>query len=831
MPWAMPYIHIATTCGRTWITVLFGSVVHFLPAQQIDLSLHPTAVPDSFVVRATSTEGSWGAVPNAVFTLRWEIEAGGEMNNGDVLVACGGYTLTNFGGPVDITNHRYFSLVLMGDRPLEQAGCLITPEGLDIAGLRIRELSGCRHVELVQNAYTGMNNLDYYFSMGGIQMTGQITSDPIPGGECGPCEPPVITSASAVQGPGCNGPIELTMEAEGDALDISWYGLYSGLPYSYQADHTIPSGPAGPFLLVVNGACGADTLMVPVSMADSTGCIPPEIISATYTFGLQSIGFHITATGTCLQYVVVAPNGMAYSYGSGSSVHAPNYAGTGEYLAITYNTCGADTAVFWFDEILQCTPAQVVSTNFSVPTCQTSPLTLSCTATGPGPIGYQWMDPFGTVVGTSANATVPEAMAGDYSITVSNACGSNWALVPVVLDTAGVGACVPPQILNITSNGPLCPGDTVLLQAEVIADGPCLNYQWSGTNVVPSDGDATSAPNGAGNYTLTVSNACGAATTTVPSGVIEMQYDYAGFCGSPGYLLDMDSLIGYQVPGGLWFHQGQPHSNYFDPDNDAPGFYFVHHPVLGCPVVRIYIIAWPVSDAGTGAWITLCSTDEPVDLFTLLSGTPLPGGSWTWGISSFDGIYDPAVHHPATYIYHVVNPECSDTAHVVVSEIPATPWYADTDGDGYGDPSDELLACDPPDGYVANTNDTCPELPGLMGDACDDGDPATVNDVINEECICAGEIYTGVVEQGAGTSLLWPNPTRGDVFYLQLPQTVGTVQVTITDATGRVVLHHNLVASSAPMEVQLPGGMAAGTYFVGIVGDAGAEVKRLVVGR
>src|SRR5690606_38107463 len=187
----------------------------------------------------------------------------------------------------------------------------------------------------------------------------------------------------------------------------------------------------------------------------------------------------------------------------------------------------------------------------------------------------------------------------------------------------------------------------------------------------------------AGNYTLTVSNACGAATTTVPSGVIEMQYDYAGFCGSPGYLLDMDSLIGYQVPGGLWFHQGQPHSNYFDPDNDAPGFYFVHHPVLGCPVVRIYIIAWPVSDAGTGAWITLCSTDEPVDLFTLLSGTPLPGGSWTWGISSFDGIYDPAVHHPATYIYHVVNPECSDTAHVVVSEVPATPWYADADGDGH----------------------------------------------------------------------------------------------------------------------------------------------------
>jgi hypothetical protein len=168
---------------------------------------------------------------------------------------------------------------------------------------------------------------------------------------------------------------------------------------------------------------------------------------------------------------------------------------------------------------------------------------------------------------------------------------------------------------------------------------------------------------------------------------------------------------------------------------------------------------------------------------------------------------------------------------VVVTEIPATTWYADTDGDGYGDPDEELLACDPPDGYVANTDDTCPELPGLMGDACDDGDPATVNDTINEECVCAGVLPTGVDEHSLATIAIWPNPNPGDVFYLQLPQTAGTVLFTITDATGRVLLRRTLVASSTPLEVQLPGGMAAGTYFVGIVSDAGAEVKRLVVGR
>src|SRR5690606_34122599 len=133
-----------------------------------------------------------------------------------------------------------------------------------------------------------------------------------------------------------------------------------------------------------------------------------------------------------------------------------------------------------------------------------------------------------------------------------------------------------------------------------------------------------------------------------------------------------------------------------------------------------------------------------------------------------------------------------------------------------GDPSDELLACEQPDGYVAQGGDTCPNLPGLMGDACDDGDPATVNDVINEECNCAGEIHTGVDEHSLATIAIWPNPNPRDVFYLQLPQTVGMVQITITDATGRVVLHTSTPASSSPMAVQLPGGMAAGTYFVGI---------------
>ena len=827
---AIMYRTISSLCnsGLRSCAVLVTLFPLLLSAQQINLSLHTTVVPDSFVVRATATEGAWGAVPNAVFTIRWELASGGVANNGDVRRGCEGYTLANYGGTVDIGNHRYFTLVLTGERPLEQASCPITPAGIVVGGVRIRELSGCRHVELVQNAYTGMNNLDYHFSMGGIGMTGVITSDPIPGGDCEPCVPPMITSASAVQGADCNSPTVLSMEAEGTALDISWYGLYSGLPRSYLANDTI-NGHAGPFLLVVNGPCGSDTMVVPVSLEDTTACMPPEIISATSSFGPAKIKFRMTATGTCLQYVVVAPDGVPYSYVSNGQVPVPNSAGSGEYLAITYNACGSDTVVFWFDEILQCTPPQIVSANGSVPPCQTTPLTLSCTAVGPGPISYQWMDPFGVVVGSSANATVPAAIAGDYSITVSNACSSNWTLVPLVLDTAGVGACVPPQILSLTTNAPICAGDTLLLHAEVIADGPCLNYQWSGSNVVQNSEASTMAPGASGgNYTLMVSNACGTVAMSVQPAVFGQQNRFVILC-SPEGLHSLDSLADMTLPSGSWYMDGESHPGYYDPAVDTSGYYFYHQDTWGCPVVRINLREYDAVYAGADTAITVCSTDPLIPLFPLLGVGAMPGGSWSIGIGAFNGTYDPAFHNSNTCRYVVMNGGCNDMAYVYVTKIPATPWYADTDGDGYGDESDEVLACEQPDGHVANADDTCPETPGLIGDACDDGAPATVNDVINEECICAGELSTGLSENDLGTSQLWPNPNQGDVFYLQLGPSSGTAIVMVTDATGRIVLRTVVPESATPIAIALPSDVASGSYMVGIVTSQRAEVKRLVV--
>ncbi len=69
-------------------------------------------------------------------------------------------------------------------------------------------------------------------------------------------------------------------------------------------------------------------------------------------------------------------------------------------------------------------------------------------------------------------------------------------------------------------------------------------------------------------------------------------------------------------------------------------------------------------------------------------------------------------------------------------------WYADTDGDGYGDPSSTTMACTPPSGYVTSDTDcddddatVSPGLPEICGDGVDnncDGGAAG--------CIPAGDV-------------------------------------------------------------------------------------------
>ena len=137
----------------------------------------------------------------------------------------------------------------------------------------------------------------------------------------------------------------------------------------------------------------------------------------------------------------------------------------------------------------------------------------------------------------------------------------------------------------------------------------------------------------------------------------------------------------------------------------------------------------------------VCSLDElELDVNATGSGTLSYNWSGTGTFSPNNSSASVSVTGASTGSYSVaVSNSCgSANASVNVTVNPATAWYDDTDGDGFGDPNVSVDACEQPTGFVASADDTCPAVPGVIGSICSDGDPNTINDVLNSSCQCLG---------------------------------------------------------------------------------------------
>lgn len=137
----------------------------------------------------------------------------------------------------------------------------------------------------------------------------------------------------------------------------------------------------------------------------------------------------------------------------------------------------------------------------------------------------------------------------------------------------------------------------------------------------------------------------------------------------------VDLLLHLQNPvidGGTWNPSFISGTNIFDPAKDTSGLYeyTVTSPDNTVHSIQVELLIPELPNAGTGAEISLCITDDPTDLFLVLGNNPQPGGVWVPDLSGNDGFFDPDMDAEGVYTYFVSN-SCGTTySEVEVRVLP-----------------------------------------------------------------------------------------------------------------------------------------------------------------
>jgi len=161
-----------------------------------------------------------------------------------------------------------------------------------------------------------------------------------------------------------------------------------------------------------------------------------------------------------------------------------------------------------------------------------------------------------------------------------------------------------------------------------------------------------------------------------------------------------------------------------------------------------------------------------------------------------------ACTQPTGYVAN--NSDCND-ANALIN--PATIWYADTDGDTYGNPTDSTSSCSQPTGYVANNSD------------CNDAD-ASVTLVCNPSSVLTMESSKTAFE-------IYPNPSSG-ILWIE-NEAEESFNVEIYDVAGKQVeLKKSNNASSQGKVLLDVSSLSNSVYQVKLTCAKGTVIKRLL---
>lgn len=210
----------------------------------------------------------------------------------------------------------------------------------------------------------------------------------------------------------------------------------------------------------------------------------------------------------------------------------------------------------------------------------------------------------------------------------------------------------------------------------------------------------------------------------------------------------------------------------------------------------------------TGLDSTYCFQDSAVALTPTGSVGGIFSGSGVTG-----NIFDPSLAGTGTHeIKYIVSAQegvavgpATDSSVFIVTVTPANVYYADSDGDGFGDPNSIIEACSLPIGFIANNLDCNDTIYAINPDATDIPD----ND-IDEDCSGADSTNIGIHEIQPDKFRIYPNPAN-DHIIIESSVKTNDIVIYIYTIQGVLQLKQNLRDKKMILDISH---FAKGVYYV-----------------
>ena len=471
-------------------------------------------------------------------------------------------------------------------------------------------------------------------------------------------------------------------------------------------------------------------------------------------------------------------------------------------------------------------PSAVISANGPTEFCGGGSVILSAE---PVSGTYQWQQDDFDIEGAQ-NTTLEVTVSGNYSLVVTNACGSDVSdPISVVVGDAPIYAFDQPAYLS-------CDGSPITITAVDISGQSDLTYEWSLNNVVLSGESGTSLLAAeAGAYSLTVMNTVtGCSYTADP---VEVSIDQiatpavsadgpVAFCAGGSVTLSVEPVPGISYQ---WAVDGTDIDGATGPELpvDQAGSYTVVAASTGCSSAAstfLVVTVHPLPEVPTITGVAaFCAGGS-----TTLATDDLPGLSYEWSMNgdSIDGATGTLVDVAAAGNYSVTvstTEGCSASSEattVVENPLPAQPVIMQMD--------DELITSG--DGtfqWLLEGN----LIDGATGETYLPSENGNYNVMITDANGCSSTsdafayISTAVVDSDVIDFSFHPNPSNGQVF-IDLPSGITKgASLLLTDAAGRKLSQRNVSGTTMTLEL---GAFEAGLYFLHLLNNGAVTTHRLV---